>query len=57
MNQLLKAIEAVTRDEIDQRLVELSVEQRALLALRRAVSARNRSRRPGRSPRRPESTH
>jgi hypothetical protein len=52
MNQVLKAIQTVTRDEIDQRLVELESEQKALLALRRSVSARDRTRRRGQSGRR-----
>jgi hypothetical protein len=45
MNEVLKLIQGLRRDEIDARLVELDTETKALLALRRSVSARDRARR------------
>jgi len=56
MNEILKAIQGLRRDDIDARLVELESETKALLALRRSVSARDRAQRQAQSGQRPAPT-
>jgi hypothetical protein len=55
MNEVLKLIQGLRRDQIDARLVELETETKTLLALRRSVSARDRARRQAQAVKRPVS--